>query len=258
MSRLWTFPITADHNPNGTPSSIKELGASGLGAPSFIPLLSGRSSKAQESVSVTSHRTDSAVFTITIADDWSVDATGNNPNGKTGSNREHVFSDQRTYTFRAPSSDKAGRWMSRLSSLHAMLHQPLLPPGPNNPRLYQDTFAQFIRRYTEGNSTYLAATQAAFIAESKSLTDDALGSHFHSSVVTSLAACGGGGGNSVGTDRDDAAPIPVTARCASHWAGNCMLESIEDCMSISQQANTQREMDTMERLMTFEGMLRNK
>jgi polyphosphate kinase 2 (PPK2 family) len=50
----------------------------------------------------------------------------------------------------------------------------------------------------------------------------------------------------------------MTARCASHWSGNSMIESIEDCVSAAQQSNTMRDADNLENLMSFEGMLKSK
>lgn len=250
-SRLWHFPIAADTSSAG--SSHKELGVSGLGVPSFIPLLNGCRTKAHEAVTLSTHRSDPTSFTVTIADDWLLDPACATATATT-SNAGRLYADQRSFTFRAPSADQAGKWVSRLSSLHGMLLQPLLPPGPENPRLFTPAMAQFIQTYGEGSTTYLAAAEKVFAAQ----TGSSMGSHFHHSVTTSLAACGGGGAAGEENPDQDAAPIPVTARCASHWAGNGMLESIEDCIAVSQQANTQRGLDALESLMSFEGMLKNK
>jgi hypothetical protein len=180
---------------------------------------------------VSTHRSDPTSFTVTIIDDWIPNASG------AGANR--LYSDQRSYTFRANTAEKAGKWVSRLSSLHGMLHQPLLPPGPRNPRLYRPVIADFVQTYTEGHSTYLCAAEKAFAKQSGALTattstspvaEDssssptasayASGSHFHHSVTTTLASCGGGGSADADTDSSlHSAPIPHTARCASHWAG---------------------------------------
>jgi hypothetical protein len=271
-SRLWFFPLTADTFTSG--SNFKELGLSGLGVPSYILLLNGCNTRAQEAVTVSTHRSDPTSFTVTITDDWIPNASG------AGTNR--LYSDQRSYTFRANTAEKAGKWVSRLSSLHGMLHQPLLPPGPHNPRLYKPVIADFVQTYSEGNCTYLSAAEKAFAKQSGAVTaitgnatgaspgaDDsggsptasayASGGHFHHSVTTTLASCGGGGSADADTDSSPhSAPIPHTARCASHWAGNCMFESIEDCIATTQQGNTQRDQDLLESLMTFEGMLKNK
>lgn len=241
-SRLWHFPIAADTPAAG--SSFKELGVSGLGVPSHILLLNGCNTKAQESVTVATHRSDPTSFTVTITDDWLL-----NP---AAAEADRLYSDQRSHTFRASTAEKAGKWVSRFSQLHGMLHQPLLPPGTDNPRLFTPTISQFVQSYCDGSGTFLAAAEKAFLSQ----TSSASASHFHHSITTSLAACGGGGTE----DGDDpySAPIPVTARCASHWANNCMLESIEDCIAVTQQTNTQRDQDRFEMLMTFEGMLKSK
>lgn len=247
---MWLFPFTSDHSAStaasANASALRELGVSGLGVPSFIPLLSGCKTKANEAVSVSTHRSDATSFTVTIVDDWLLDPAA--------AYAGRLYSDQRSYTFRAASAEKAGKWVSRMSSLHAMLHQPLLPPGPDNLRLYKPAMAQFVAKYTEGESTYLSAAEAVFQAQ----TGTSTASHFHSSVVTSLAACGGGGTADADGGAAEGPQIPVTARCASHWAGNCMLESIEDCVAVTQQGNSERDLDVLESLMTFEGMLKNK
>lgn len=251
MNRLWFFPITADHVGNGTVNhnsgSARDLGMSGLGVPSYIPLMCSANTMAQQSVLVSTHKSDPTCFTITITDEWAINA----------SVADRVTSEHRVVSLRAPTADKAAKWVSRLSSLHIMLQQPLLAPGPENKRLYNPIMSKFLAKYGDGSCTYTAAVQ------------DVLGKHtvevqvaagnFHSAASTTLRACGGGGTVSASSDSaEETVAIPVTARAASHWAANCMLESIEDCVAVTQLGNSDRDVDTVENLMTFEGMLKNK
>lgn len=251
MSRLWFFPITADHVGNGTvsnnsSSSARDLGISGLGVPSFIPLLCGANAMAQQSVLVSTHKSDSTCFTITITDEWAINT----------SMADRTTSEHRVITLRAPTADKAAKWVSRLSSLHIMLQQPLLAPGPENKRLYSPIMSKFLAKYGEGHSTYLAAVQDVLAKHAADVQQAA--EHYHSAASTTLRACGGGGTGTTEDAAGEVLAIPVTARAASHWAANSMLESIEDCLAVTQQGNSDRDVDTLENLMTFEGMLKNK
>lgn len=256
MSRLWFFPITADHVGNGTANSsssngARDLGISGLGVPSFIPLLCGANAMAQQSVLVSTHKSDPTIFTITITDEWAINAVV----------ADRITSEHRVLTLRAPSAEKAAKWVSRLSSLHIMLQQPLISPGPENKRLYSPVMSKFLARYAEGNCTYLSAAQEVLSAQQAEVRQAA--ASYHYAFSTSLRACGGGG--TISSDdaaaavaEEDVVAIPVTARAASHWAANCMLESIEACVAETQLGNSDKDVDTLESLMTFEGMLKNK
>ena len=243
MGRLWFFPIAADLSASGgnnIASNVnhnRELGASGLGVPSYISLLCGTNTRAQDAVTVSSHRSDQTAFTITISETYSVVAGG--PAAPLS-----AFN-SRTVTLRAPSADKAARWVSRLSSLHGMLYQPLLPPGPDNPRLYDQVASKYVQEYAQGKTTYTAAVLSTLD------THEPYSARLHNHAPPTLSECGGGGG-------EDAPPVPATARCSSHWASNSMMESLEECVSATQQGNTARDGDNLESLMTFEGMLKSK
>ncbi len=248
MGRLWFFPIDADlsasagiHNNASSVNHTRELGASGLGVPTYISLLNGTNTRAQDAISVTAHRSDPTVFTITISETFTVGTTS-------GPAPLSAFN-SRAVTLRAPTADKAAKWVNRLSSLHGMLYQPLLPPSPDNPRLYDQVALKFVNEYAEGKCTYTGAVQHTLAAHQQQ------GHHDHTlarlTAAPTLVACGGGGG-------EDAPPVPTTARCASHWAGNSMIESLEECTAALQMSNTVRDTDSMESLLTFEGMLKSK
>lgn len=248
MGRLWFFPIAADLSASGSNNSnasninhTRELCTSGLGVPTYISLLSGTNTRAQDAISVTAHRSDPTVFTITISETYNV--------GSSSMPVPLSPFNSRAVTLRAPTADKAAKWVNRLSSLHGMLYQPLLPPSPDNPRLYDQVALKFINEYAEGKNTYTAAVQHTLAAHQQQ------GHHDHTlarlTAAPSLAACGGGGG-------EDAPPVPTTARCASHWAGNSMIESLEECTAAIQMNNTVRDADSLENLLTFEGMLKSK
>jgi hypothetical protein len=282
MGRLWFFPIgpPSDAASHGHGHGHGHGAGGGLGVPSYIPLFVGSHVDGDmDGINAFTLKSDATAFTIMLSHDWLIksSAAGENPdddpfllqpqrNSSYNANT-HIASDNtseqfqlmnsstQSITLRASTAEKATKWVSKLSTLHTALQLPLLPPSADNKKLHNQLMTQFVHAYGAGDRSYqecAGAVLSASVQAHQGASD--ISRYQHAVAATSLFACGGGG---VGEARA-AVSVPSSARSASHWAGNSMLESIEDCISVTQQSSAEADLDTLEALSTFEGMLKNR